>query len=110
MILCIKLTLSSIWNSNHKKVRQHWDWVEKSVTYEKKNKHVTDFLIPINIFPESYFSSSIWNFIQFEEINRTQGRTHVSYCDCNETFLGLIKKIVRSLQKKGNLVPKKTEN
>ena len=95
MILCSKLTLSSIWNSNHKKVRQHWDWVEKSVTYEKK-KHV----IPINIFPESFFSSSIWNFIQFEEINRTQGRTHVSYCDCNETFLELIKTIVLSLQKK----------
>ena len=49
----IKLHISSIWSSNHKKVKQHWGWVEKSVTYEKK-KHVTDFFIPINNFPESF--------------------------------------------------------
>ena len=31
MIICIKHHLSNIWSSIHKKVKQHCDWVEKSV-------------------------------------------------------------------------------
>ena len=34
--ICIKQYLSNIWNSNHEKIKQHWDWVEKSDAYNKK--------------------------------------------------------------------------
>ena len=30
MITCIKKNLSNIWSSIHKKVKQHWGWVEKN--------------------------------------------------------------------------------
>ena len=30
MLICIKQHLSSIWSSIQKKIKQHWDWVEKS--------------------------------------------------------------------------------
>ena len=26
----------NIWRSVHEKVKQHWDWVEKSIAYKKK--------------------------------------------------------------------------
>ena len=29
MVLCIKPHLSNTWSSSHKKVKQHWGWVEK---------------------------------------------------------------------------------
>ena len=32
-----KQHLSNIWSSIHKKVKQHWGWVEKSVAYIKKS-------------------------------------------------------------------------
>ena len=35
MLICIKQHLSNIWSSIHEKVKQHWGWVEKSVTYKK---------------------------------------------------------------------------
>ena len=34
MVICVKQHLSNIWSSFHKKVKQHWDWVEKK-RYEK---------------------------------------------------------------------------
>ena len=34
MVIYIKQHLSNIWNSIHEKVKQHWAWVEKSVTYK----------------------------------------------------------------------------
>ena len=34
--ICIKQHLNNIWNSIHKKVKQHWGWVEKSVAYKEK--------------------------------------------------------------------------
>ena len=39
MVLCIKQYLSKLWSSIHGKVKkQHWDWVEKNVTYELKKR------------------------------------------------------------------------
>ena len=35
MILCIKPHLRSIWSSTHVKVKQHWGWVKKIITYKK---------------------------------------------------------------------------
>ena len=35
MVKDIKQHLRNIWSSIHEKVKQHWDWVEKSVTYKK---------------------------------------------------------------------------
>ena len=35
MLICIKQRLSSIWSSIHKKVKQHWSWVEKRVADKK---------------------------------------------------------------------------
>ena len=35
MLICIKQHLSNICRSIHEKVKQHWDWVEKSVAYKK---------------------------------------------------------------------------
>ena len=32
----IKQHLSNIWSSIHVKVKQHWGWVEKCVTYKKR--------------------------------------------------------------------------
>ena len=29
MVICIKQHLSNIWSSIHKRVKQHWGWVEK---------------------------------------------------------------------------------
>ena len=34
MLICIKVQLSNIWSSIREKVKQHWNWVEKSVTYK----------------------------------------------------------------------------
>ena len=31
MLICIKQHLSNIWSSIHRKVKQNWGWVEKSV-------------------------------------------------------------------------------
>ena len=36
MLLCIKQHLSNIWSSIHKKVKQHWCWVEKRCCLLKK--------------------------------------------------------------------------
>ena len=36
VIICIKQYLSNIWSSIHEKFKQYWEWVEKSVAYEKK--------------------------------------------------------------------------
>ena len=38
MVMCIKQHLSNIWSSINEKVKQHWGWVEKSVTYKKTRK------------------------------------------------------------------------
>ena len=35
MVICVKQHLSSIWRSIHEKVKQQWDWLEKSVGYKK---------------------------------------------------------------------------
>ena len=35
MIICIKQHLRNILSSIHKKFKQHWSWVEKSVAYKK---------------------------------------------------------------------------
>ena len=35
MVISIKQHLSNIWSSIHGKVKQHWDWDEKSVAYKK---------------------------------------------------------------------------
>ena len=35
MLIYIKQHLSNIWSSIHEKVKPHWGWVEKSVTYKK---------------------------------------------------------------------------
>ena len=35
MLICIKQHLNKIWSSIHEKVKQHWDWIEKSVDYKK---------------------------------------------------------------------------
>ena len=35
MAICINQHLSNIWNSIYEKLKQHWDWVEKSVAYKK---------------------------------------------------------------------------
>ena len=39
VVICIKEYLSNIWSFIHEKVRLHWGWVKKSVTY--KTKRVT---------------------------------------------------------------------
>ena len=36
MLMRIKQHLSNIWSSLHKKVKQHWGWVEQSIAYKKK--------------------------------------------------------------------------
>ena len=36
MFVCIKQHLSNIWTSIHEKVKQNWDWVEKSVAFQKQ--------------------------------------------------------------------------
>ena len=36
MLIRIKQHLSNIWSSVHKKVKQHWGWVEQSIAYKKK--------------------------------------------------------------------------
>ena len=36
MLVGIKQHLSNIWSSIHEKVKQEWDWVEKSVAYRKE--------------------------------------------------------------------------
>ena len=33
ILVCLKQHLSNIWNSIQEKVKQHWDWVEKSTAY-----------------------------------------------------------------------------
>ena len=33
ILICLKQHLSNIWNSIQEKVKQHWDWVEKSTAY-----------------------------------------------------------------------------
>ena len=38
IVKCIKQHQSKTWSSFHDKVKQHWDWVEKSVAY--KEEHV----------------------------------------------------------------------
>ena len=35
MLIGTKQHLNNIWGSIHKKVKQHWGWVEKSVAYQK---------------------------------------------------------------------------
>ena len=35
MFICIRQHLSNIWSSFHEKVKQLWDWIEKSVGYKK---------------------------------------------------------------------------
>ena len=35
VLTCIKQHLSNIWGSVHGKVKQHWGWIEKSVSYKK---------------------------------------------------------------------------
>ena len=35
MVICIKQHLSNIWSSILERDKQHWGWVEKSVTYKK---------------------------------------------------------------------------
>ena len=36
MFVCIKQRLSNVWTSVHEKVKQNWDWVEKSVAFQKQ--------------------------------------------------------------------------
>ena len=36
MVTCIKQYLNNIWGSIHKKVKQHWGWVEKKALLIKK--------------------------------------------------------------------------
>ena len=36
MFICIKQHLNNTWSSTHKKVKQHWGWVVKSIAYNKK--------------------------------------------------------------------------
>ena len=36
MLICIKQHISNIWSSIHKKVKQHWGWVEKNIAYKLK--------------------------------------------------------------------------
>ena len=36
MVICMKQYRSNIWSSINEKVKEHWDWVEKSVSYKKK--------------------------------------------------------------------------
>ena len=45
MLICIKQHLSNTWRSIHKKIKQHWVWVEKGVAYVKKacNRTYTHF-------------------------------------------------------------------
>ena len=38
MLICIKQHLRNIWSSIHKKVKQHWGWVEKNRCLQKKNR------------------------------------------------------------------------
>ena len=35
MVICIKQHLSNIWRSIYEKVKQHWAWIAKSVSYKK---------------------------------------------------------------------------
>ena len=35
IVMWNKQHLSNIWSWIHEKVKQHWDWVEKSVAYKK---------------------------------------------------------------------------
>ena len=35
MPICIKQRLSNIWSWTHEKVKQHWDWVKKTIAYKK---------------------------------------------------------------------------
>ena len=35
ILICITQHLSNIWNSSHKKVKQHWACVKKSIAYKK---------------------------------------------------------------------------
>ena len=46
--ICIKQHLNNICNSIHKKVKQHWGWVEKSVAYKEKRVYVL-FVLPIQL-------------------------------------------------------------
>ena len=46
--ICIKQHLSNIWNSIHEKVKQHWDWVEKSISYKKACNLLV--LVPLKLF------------------------------------------------------------
>ena len=38
MLVRIKERLRNIWSSIHEKIKQHWEWVEKSVTYKKVSR------------------------------------------------------------------------
>ena len=40
----IKQHLSNIWRSIHKKVKQHWGWVEKKNVAYKKSVHIRNYI------------------------------------------------------------------
>ena len=58
MLICIKQHVSNVWSSIQEKVKQHWDWVEKSVDKEKSN--VTNIILTRNKF-DSLFDQITWN-------------------------------------------------
>ena len=53
IVIYIKQQLSNIWNSIHVKVKQHWGWVKKGVTYKQ-----------INVYPKR---KGICNSINFSD-------------------------------------------
>ena len=54
MFICIKQHLSNNWSSIYEQVRQHWDWVDKSVVSKKSvytatGYQVTSYVLPVAI-------------------------------------------------------------
>ena len=68
MVISIKQHLSNIWSSIHGKVKQHWDWDEKSVAYKKAcilEVYVWKFMVIYfyqNKLLHMYFSKIIQTF------------------------------------------------
>ena len=56
MLTCINQQAINIWSSIHEKVKQHWDWVEKSVAYKRAcifRSSRPQMFFKINVFKNS---------------------------------------------------------
>ena len=92
LFICIRKHLNNIWSSFHEKIKQLWDWTERSVGYKK----IVYFYTTFKLGSHCAINDDIWRYFFWRQCSGSSGNASVvRYCQISSSIFYWILDVIR---------------